>query len=89
MWTKSFALAWIAVCFCRVVLITNGAIYAKAGITYFSDTYDGFALREAGNATLAMPVLRPVIKDQVIADQLDGLLILAPFSECAITCHCA
>ena len=68
---------------------TNGAIYAKAGIAYFSDTYDGFALREAGNATLAMPVLRPVIKDQVIADQLDGLLILAPFSECAITCHCA
>ena len=45
--------------------------------------YDGFDIWDEGNSTIdsAFPVLRPVIKDDVIADQLGGLLILAPFSE--------
>ena len=80
--SKLFALSWVAVYFCRIVLITNGIIYAISGISYFSQSYDGFELRENGNSTLySFPVLEPVIKDTVIKDQFDGLLILAPFSK--------
>jgi len=87
MWTKSFALSWAAVYFCRIVLITNGIIYARSGIAYYSDSYRGFGLREDGNSTLyTFPVLRPVIRDAVIEDQFDGLLILAPFMGAAYIC---
>ena len=82
MLTKSFALAWVAVYFCRIVLITNGIVYAISGTSYYRQSFDGYALREAGNSALyTFPVLRPVIKDAVIEDQFDGLLILAPFSK--------
>lgn len=80
----SLWVAWVAVYFCRVVLITNGIIYAISGISYYSQTYSGFALRENGNSSTnpyTFPVLVPVIKDAVIEDQFDGLLILAPFSK--------
>lgn len=74
--------AWTAVFFCRIVLITNGIIYAIFGISYFSQSYKGFDLRESGNSTkYTFPALVPVIKDAVIEDQFDGLLILAPFSK--------
>mmetsp|Transcript_30461 Transcript_30461/g.46623 ORF Transcript_30461/g.46623 Transcript_30461/m.46623 type:complete len:192 (+) Transcript_30461:110-685(+) len=84
---KSFALAWAVVYFCRIVLITNGIIYARSGIAYYSQSYDGFELWEDGNSTLySFPVLQPVIKDAVIEDQFDGLLILAPFMGAAYIC---
>jgi len=81
--------AWAAVYFCRVVLITNGIIYAISGISYFSQSYSGFALRENGNGSTSLytfPALVPVIRDAVIEDQFDGLLILAPFMGAAYTC---
>jgi len=87
MWTKPFALAWVAVYFCRIVLITNGIIYARSGIAYYSESYRGFGLREDENSTLyTFPVLQPVIKDAIIDDQFDGLLILAPFMGAAYIC---
>lgn len=85
----SLWVAWVAVYFCRVVLITNGIIYAISGISYYSQTYSGFALRENGNSSTnpyTFPVLVPVIKDAVIEDQFDGLLILAPFMGAAYIC---
>jgi len=81
------ALAWVVVYFCRIALIINGIIYARSGISYFSETFDGFELRENGNSSLySFPVLQPVIKDTVIKDQFDGLLILAPFMGAAYIC---
>mmetsp|Transcript_45892 Transcript_45892/g.46572 ORF Transcript_45892/g.46572 Transcript_45892/m.46572 type:complete len:226 (-) Transcript_45892:229-906(-) len=83
----------IAVYFGRIVLITNGVIYAKSGLAYVSETYDDFELREqdgtrTGNATTlyTCPLLVPVITDAVIEDQFGGLLILAPFMGAAFTC---
>ena len=76
--------AWVVVYFCRVVLITNGIIYAISGISYNNQTYSGFALRENGNSSTiphTFPVMVPVIKDAVTEDQFDGVLILAPFSK--------
>lgn len=75
--------AWVAVYFCRVVLITNGVIYAISGLAYYRQSYSGFELREDGiSSDYNFPQLVPVIKDSVIQDQFDGLLILAPFSKC-------
>jgi hypothetical protein len=37
----------VAVYFCRVVLITTGIVYTS-GLAYFSQSYDGFELRENG-----------------------------------------
>lgn len=82
-----FALAWIAVCFTRVVLLVNGIIYAKAGVSYLSSSFDAFPLREAGDSSLyRFPELSPVLRDSVIQSQFDGLIILAPFMGAAYAC---
>jgi len=84
---KLSALAWVLVYFCRIVLIVNGIIYARSGIKYFGETYDGFELRENGNSSMySFQVLEPVIKDEVIKNQFTGLLILAPFMGAAYIC---
>ena len=77
-----FALAWCAVYFTRVVLITNGMVYVLGGCGYLQSSYDALDLRAAGNSSLyRFPQLSPVIKDSVIQAQFDGLIILAPFSK--------
>jgi len=77
-----FALAWVAVYFTRVVLITNGMVYVIGGCGYLQSSYDALDLRAAGNSSLyRFPQLSPVIKDSVIQAQFDGLIILAPFSK--------
>ena len=76
------ALAWCAVYFTRVVLVTNGMVYLIGGCGYLQSSYDALDLRATGNSSLyRFPQLSPVIKDSVIQAQFDGLIILAPFSK--------
>ena len=44
-----YALAWVGVYFCRVVLIVNGIIYASGGVAYVDSTYQAIAVY--GNAS--------------------------------------
>jgi len=65
---------WITVYLCRLVLLTNGVIYATVGLFYFRPSYGGLVLREQqdeghGNSTTLstfFSVLVPVITDAVV-----------------------
>jgi len=66
---------WITVYLCRIMLLTNGVIYATVGLFCFRQSYnDGWGLREPqdeghGNSTTLstfFSVLVPVITDAVV-----------------------
>ena len=77
-----YAIAWVAVYFCRVVLLTNGIIYAISGCAYIDSTYT--ALRVYGNATLQVfPQVDGVLTDEFIKSQNGGLVILGSFMGAA------
>ena len=86
-----FAVAWLGVYFCRVVLIVNSIIYSQGGTAYIDSTYQALdkfgTYASPGNASQHIfPQLVPVLRDDFIQDQNAGLIVLAPFMGAAYTC---